>query len=64
MLPSTQYMHQENYTREYSTSNKGTGVFIPQWPLLRRKYKEQRKRAKPNNSNKHFTNSKGRSPQT
>ncbi|KAJ8442736.1 hypothetical protein Cgig2_011006 [Carnegiea gigantea] len=65
MLPSAQYIHQENCTKEYFMSAKGTGVFIPQWPLLRRKYKEQRKRrAKSNNNNKQFINSKGRSPES
>ncbi|KAJ8442737.1 hypothetical protein Cgig2_011007 [Carnegiea gigantea] len=65
MLAPPQYLYQENCTREYLINRKGTGVFIPQRPQLKRKYREQRKRANfnnnDNNSNKQFTNSNGRS---
>lgn len=59
MLAPPQYLYQENSTtREYLISSKGTGVFIPQRPQLRRKYREQRKRAKSNNKQQQFINSK------
>lgn len=60
MLAPPQYLYQEN-----CINSKGTGVFIPQRPQLRRKYREQRKHANfnnnNNNNNKQFTNSNGRS---